>query len=243
MRLGPFPHIAITTLALMAQPALGALDFKTSLDPGPLFSFGVAAIALSVVVLILFKIFSSQSQRERSRNKNAPGAGNFNDQAAARGFRQTETKLLAQIAGSMPTNMGNNLLESASGRDYLARDLAKRVSRRQREIELIRRIQIKLEKMGENDLTPRATMRVDADMRIWVAKKLQHSLADGEEDNGDEDVFTEIEPVTGRLQDISEGGAALTANLPVDRGDMIEFWSADADIVLSPVTAIIIDIK
>ena len=93
--------------------------------------------------------------------------------------------------------------------------------------------------MGANELTPRATVRVNADMRIWVAKKLQHATADEEE----EDVFTEINSVSGRLQDISEGGAALLTDLEFDRGDMIEFWSADPDITLSPITAIIVDIK
>jgi hypothetical protein len=68
-------------------------------------------------------------------------------------------------------------------------------------------------------------MRVEADMRIWVAKKLQHTLAEDEENEE------------------GEGGAALRSNLEVERGDMIEFWSADPDIVLSPVTAIIVDVK
>ena len=46
------------------------------------------------------------------------------------------------------------------------------------------------------------------------------------------------------MQDISEGGAALTADLAVARGDMaVEFWSADADILLSPVTSIVVDVK
>ena len=244
MRLCSFPYISLASLALTAQPARAAIYFETSTDFGPIVTFIVAASTLSVLALILFKIFGGQSKRQKSKSAAASSKeGNFTEQAAARGFRQTETKLLEQIAGNMPSNMGSDLLESAAGRDYLARDLEKRISRRQREIELIRRIQTKLEKMGADELTPRATVRVDADMRIWVAKKLQHSLAPGEESEEGEDVFTEIEPVTGRLQDISEGGAALTANLPVDRGDMIEFWSADSDIVLSPITAIIIDIK
>ena len=99
---------------------------------------------------------------------------------------------------------------------------------------MIRRIQTKLEKMGTNELTPRANVRIETDMRIWGAM-----VAEGD----GEDVFIEVEPISGRLQDISEGGAALTADLAVARGDMVEFWSAATDILLSPVTSIVVDVK
>ena len=136
--------------------------------------------------------------------------------------------------------MSSDLLESDTGGEYLLNNLEKRINRRQREIQLIRRIQTKLEKMGTNELTPRANVRIETDMRIWVAKKLQGAMV-AEEDG--EDVFIEVEPISGRLQDISEGGAALTADLAVARGDMVEFWSADTDILLSPVTSIVVDVK
>ena len=42
---------------------------------------------------------------------------------------------------------------------------------------------------------------------------------------------------------VDASGAALTADLAVARGDMVEFWSADADILLSPVTSIVVDVK
>ena len=114
--------------------------------------------------------------------------------------------------------MSSDLLESVTGREYLLNNLEKRINRRQREIQLIRRIQTKLEKMGTNELIPRANVRIETDMRIWVAKKLQGATV-AEEDS--EDVFIEVEPISGRLQDISEGGAALTADLAVAPRDTV----------------------
>ena len=135
--------------------------------------------------------------------------------------------------------MSSDLLDSDSGRAYLISDLEKRISRRQHKIELIRRIRTKLEKMGESGLTPRATVRIETNIRIWIVKKIEHDPSDGEK----EDVFVDLEPGVGRLQDISEGGARLVTNLDVARGDMIELWSADADIILLPVTSVVIDSK
>ena len=135
--------------------------------------------------------------------------------------------------------MSSDLLNSDSGRAYLISDLEKRISRRQREIELIHRIRTKLEKMGESGLTPRATVRIEIDIRIWIAKKIELDPSDEEK----EDVFVDIKPVIGHLQDISEGGARLVTNLDVAQGDMIELWSADAEIILPPITSVVIDSK
>ena len=35
----------------------------------------------------------------------------------------------------------------------------------------------------------------------------------------------------------------MTADLAVAHGDTVEFWSADTDILLSPVTSIVVDVK
>ena len=235
-------HIAIL-LVFGARPALAVPSFQSSSDLGPLVTFLTAIVSISLVLYILFKLFSAASRRNQPRKQRATGAEsreNFHYQATAHGFQGTETKLLARIAGNVPANMSSDLLESDTGREYLLSNLEKRINRRQREIQLIRRIQTKLEKMGTNELTPRANVRIETDMRIWVAKKLQGAMV-AEEDG--EDVFIEVEPISGRLQDISERGAALTADLAVARGDMVEFWSADTDILLSPVTSIVVDVK
>jgi len=236
------PHIAIL-LVFGARPALAVPSFQSSSDLGPLVTFLAAIVSISLVLYILFKLFSAASRRNQPRKQRATSAEsreNFHYQATAHGFQGTETKLLARIAGNVPANMSSDLLESDTGREYILSNLEKRINRRQREIQLIRRIQTKLEKMGTNELTPRANVRIETDMRIWVAKKLQGAMV-AEEDG--EDVFIEVEPISGRLQDISEGGAALTADLAVARGDMVAFWSADTDILLSPVTSIVVDVK
>ncbi len=238
-------HIAIL-LVFGARPALAVPSFQSSSDLGPLVTFLTAIVSISLVIYILFKLFSAASRRNHPRNQRATGTEpkeNFRYQATAHGFQGTETKLLARIAGNVPANMSSDLLESDTGREYLLSNLEKRINRRQREIQLIRRIQTKLEKMGTNELTPRANVRVETDMRIWVAKKLQSAMVAEEDGEDGEDVFIEVEPISGRLQDISEGGAALTADLAVARGDMVEFWSADADILLSPVSSIVVDVK
>ena len=213
-------HIAIL-LVFGARPALAVPSFQSSSDLGPLVTFLAAIVSISLVLYILFKLFSAASRRNQPRKQRATGAEsreNFHYQATAHGFQGTETKLLARIAGNVPANMSSDLLESDTGREYLLSNLEKRINRRQREIQLIRRIQTKLEKMGTNELTPRANVRIETDMRIWVAKKLQGAMV-AEEDG--EDVFIEVEPISGRLQDISEGGAALTADLAVAPRDTV----------------------
>ena len=241
MRLGLPPIAAMSFLLLSTRPAQGGLSDSDSSDLEVILILGIGLILTSLVLYLVFRAFRGQSGRNAPRSRVVANSkpNSFSNQAVASGFLQTETRLLNQIANKVPADMSSDLLDSDSGRAYLISDLEKRISRRQREIELIRRIRTKLEKMGESGLTPRATVRIETDIRIWIAKKIQHDPSNEEK----EDVFVDIEPVIGRLQDISEGGARLVTNLDVDRGDMIELWSADADIILPPVTSVVIDSK
>ncbi len=227
MRLGLPPIAAMSFLLLSTRPAQGGMSDSDSSDLEVILILGIGLILTSLVLYLVFKAFRGQSGRNAPRSRVVANSkpNSFSNQAVASGFLQTETRLLNQIANKVPADMSS--------------DLEKRISRRQREIELIRRIRTKLEKMGESGLTPRATVRIETDIRIWIAKKIQHDPSNEEK----EDVFVDIEPVIGRLQDISEGGARLVTNLDVDRGDMIELWSADADIILPPVTSVVIDSK
>jgi hypothetical protein len=57
------------------------------------------------------------------------------------------------------------------------------------------------------------------------------------EPEAEEDIFTDVEQVAGRLLDLSEGGAALVAELEVRPSELIELWSADSEVWIPPVTA------
>lgn len=240
MHLGLRPIAAMSFLLLSTRPAQGGLSDSDASDLEVIIFLGVGLILTGLVLYLVFKAFRGQSSRNTPRSRVvANSKPNSFNQAVACGFLQTETRLLKQIANKVPADMSSDLLASDTGRAYLISDLEKRISRRQREIELIRRIRTKLEKMGESGLTPRATVRIKTDIRIWIAKKIEHDPSDEEK----EDVFVDIEPVIGHLQDISEGGARLVTNLDVARGDMIELWSADAEIILPPITSVVIDSK
>jgi hypothetical protein len=239
MRTGITSGIAILVL-FSSRPLLAELAFQSSTDVKPLLTFAVAVAVVSIVVAVLYKLLARRP-RTGARQKQERRV-DLREQAAARGFRESETRLLMQVANRSSSSRREDLLDTETGRAYLMKDLERRLRRRQREIEAIRRIQGKLEKMGTREgLRPRETMRVETDMRIWATKKLQHSASPQQEE--DEDVFVNIEPVAGRLRDISEGGAAIHIELDAERGDLVEFWSADAEIVLSPITAAVVDVS
>ena len=104
--------------------------------------------------------------------------------------------------------------------------------------------------MREQDIHEREYPRVEADLAIWVVKKTRGAatgmvalVEDEEEQEGEVDVFENLESVAGRLLDISEGGAAIRVDLDVQKGDAVEFWSADNRIVLSELTAGVVSVN
>ena len=61
-----------------------------------------------------------------------------------------------------------------------------------------------------------------------------------EDGEGEEEPLFNAEPISGRLLDLSEGGAAVSVDLPLSVGDTVEFWSADTRIWIPPLGATII---
>jgi hypothetical protein len=87
-------------------------------------------------------------------------------------------------------------------------------------------------------------------MAIWVVKKGSQAplepeslVEDEEAAEEEEDFFSNIESVSGRLVDISEGGAALRVNMGLKKGDRLTFWSADNQIVLAELTGGVITVN
>lgn len=96
-----------------------------------------------------------------------------------------------------------------------------------------------LERLGTStDLSyhDREGERVETDVAIWLVNKVP-----GDSPVDDQEVVVDIVPVSGRLLDLSEGGAAISADVHLAAGDLIEFWSADSQIWLPPIQCGVVD--
>ena len=207
------------------------------------FLYAAIAVVLTLIVVNLIRSTSGSGNVKTVRKKRQKvQLDDFRERAAAFGFKLGETKTLERIAGRLSPKAPHNLLTAASGREYLMADLGKRIARRQREIKLLDRIVDKLRRMREADVHEREYVRVEADLSIWVApkkKQLTEEVVSLIEDEppAEVDIFDNLESVPGKLVDISEGGAAIEVDLDVEKGDMVDFWSADSHFVLSELTA------
>ena len=204
-------------------------------------------IVLAAIVIIPgYYLIKGQAASHRpskaTKQKKAKVSEDFKRRAAALGFTAGESRTLERIATRLTPKTPHNLLITGTGQEYLMSDLDKRISRRQREARLLERIKTKIEKMRGRDVHERESVRVEADMPIWVLKKggpppdEPEALVEDEEAIEEEDFFANLESVSGRLLDISEGGAAIRVDLGLQKGDKVTFWSADNQIVLSELT-------
>ena len=108
------------------------------------------------------------------------------------------------------------------------------------------RIKGKIEKIKAQNIHERISSRVEAGIGIWVVEKKNEPLSDSvvvEDDESDENLFANIQSVAGTLIDISEGGAAISVDLNLGKGDRVEFWSADSGIVLSNLSAGVVSVE
>jgi hypothetical protein len=195
--------------------------------------FAVLAVGLMVAGIVYNRKHTARLRVGSSAGGPRKQRLSFRQQAGVMGFKFLESKVLKKIADRLSPQAPDNLLTTPGGRQFLMADLEKRIRRRQREVETLHGIQDKLEKMREEKSHDRAGIRVDADVPIWIVKKVQPGagVAAGE------DVLVNIEPVTGRLEDISEGGAAVRADLDVAVGDVAEMWSTETGVWIPPITA------
>jgi hypothetical protein len=201
-------------------------------------TIGLGAMAVGLVV------FAVVYNRRRTRKLRLVGAAgvakkaklSFRQQAGVMGFKFIEAKILKRLADRLSPQRPENLLTTPSGRQFLMADLEKRIRRREREIGTLNSIQAKLEQMRDSQTHERGSLRVDADLPIWIVRKAQPGAAGPQA----EEALVNIEPVTGRLADISEGGAAATADLDVYPGDVAELWSTETGIWIPPITAAVV---
>lgn len=201
---------------------------------------GVLGIALVVTLAgrVLRALFSGQG-RAAPRQVRKPRL-DFAQQASKLGFRIVEIKALRAIASRLAAHDPTSLLSSDAGRERLTVELAERIRKREREIEVLKKLQEKLRLMRDNQMHERASIRVEADLAVWVVKKgTERGPAEPE---AEEDIFTDVEQVAGRLLDLSEGGAALVAELEVRPSELIELWSADSEVWIPPVTAGVLNV-
>lgn len=233
------PSVAVEKGYGEAWSAMGS-KIRAS-DSGDTAVFFASAFAVVVAIVVLARLYNRRQVRIAATAR-APAAGDpsqgFRKQAVALGFRAGELRTLRQIAGRLAPRSPGTLLANRSGRENLVNDLGKRIRRRQRELDLLNSMLGKLEVAGEDHYHARDTIRVEANIPIWFVQKLQ---ADDPAEGGDEGLVN-MEPVSGRLVDLSEGGAAVAVDLPLSPGEMIEFWSADTQIWIPPLSAGVVNI-
>jgi len=240
-------------LTLFIPHCLFAVDESYSevlkyLSPRPSHMVSVEwIVGIAVALILLLILVSRLSGRKNRRHPHRARASasqpkpkrSFLYQAAVLGLRLKESRNLKKIAARLSPKKPESLLTTSSGRELLVVDIKKRIHRRRLEIETLQRLQEKLERMNSATLQARESVRVETDLPVWITRKVQYSgsLPEGEE------VFLEAEPVHGQLIDLGEGGAALSTELGIDEGDLVEVWSADPEIWIPNVAAGVVRVE
>jgi hypothetical protein len=203
-------------------------------------------IAASILVFILKMVAGGKAKPKSSSKKKqeqAPEHDGFGERAEAMGFRFKESKLLIQIASKVAPHKPETLLNTANGREHLYKDLEKRARVRERQVAVIRDVQRKLENMRGRDIQERESKRIESNMPVWVVRKIGRSASDPDALGAPEEEGPELKPSQGRLVDIGEGGAAVKVEIEADAGDLVDLWSGDPNVLLSPTTAVVVQVK
>lgn len=214
----------------------------SSISPSLVLAVLGSLAGAMAALYLLHLLITTLWRRRRTRVPAARGApqrpSDLRLHAARLGFRIAEIKTLRQIAGKLAPDEPDSLLRTDAGRERLTADINSRVQRRQREIEHLQGILGKLDLMRDRGLRERAAVRVDADLPIWIVERPGEGAS-----SDDEEIYLDAEQVPGRLLDISEGGAAITADLHVEVHDVLELWSADSSVWIPPVAAGVLGIE
>ena len=240
-RLVAAPFLASPRMLLAKDPYVqfSAFDYSTLKWAGAIVALaGIAAILAKMIPRFTLQIVGQKPTLKTGRNR--ANQNRFKARAQAMGFRMKESKILIQIAAKVAPHKPETMLGS-NGREYLYKDLEKRVRTREREIAVLRDVQRKLENMRGRHIQERESNRVESNIPVWVVKKLGRSATDSLEEP--EGINPDLRPNQGRLLDISEGGAAVVVDVPADPGDLVDFWSGDPNILLSPITAVVVQVK
>lgn len=242
---------AFPAIAVLAAGAAAAQVHVPKFEPQG-FGFEVGGALKWVLLLaalgglghLTYWLVTTRLRQRRRRGtavaKRVQVAQGFEDRASTLGFRHGEARTVERIALRLAPKSPTSLLTTASGREYLIGDVDRRIGQRQREIKVLERIKERLVVLRAQDVHERGSVRIEANISVWVSKRgllrgEVAALVDDEDEAEAEgaDQFGKLDSVMGRLLDISEGGAAIEVDLPeVDKGDQVEFWSADPHVVL-----------
>jgi hypothetical protein len=187
----------------------------------------LVGIGVIVLITVLYRAIESRKKAKAAQPVIAVSGPDFKEHAAQIGFQHAEVRLLKVLAERVSPHHLTYALETDAGRHKLAIEVTKRIRRRERELLVLRGIGNKLGLVG--NMKERETLRVEAHLPVWVVPHLGSETAEEE--------WEEAEQIEGQLLDLSEGGAALCAQLDLNAGDILEFWSADAQVWLAPTAA------
>ena len=183
---------------------------------------------------LLSHLYNRRTRKVRKTGKARPRRAGlkFRHRALSLGFRLAETKTLKNLATKLMPRMPEHLLTSADGRQVLRDDIARRIQRRQREIEALTTIHQRLEKMDEH-AEERKAVRVPTNLNVHIVKEMAPT--------------NEVDPntaarVPGQLLNISEGGAAIRTALEIDPLELVHFWLADAPVPLPQLKVGVVDV-
>ena len=197
-------------------------------DSGELILPVMLGILAVVLVLYFYRRIEEQKHKPQSAKVSPEKRRrNFLKQAQLLGFTKNEARVLIQFAELVTADEPQRLLEGGALRRQLVGDVSDRIRRRQREIEVMGSLLDKVGRMEQQDIRERDDVRVQAEIALWIIAK--NSTEDPEDDFADG-----AEQIAGRLVDLSTGGAAIRADLTVEEGALLEFWSADPHVWLPP---------
>jgi hypothetical protein len=144
----------------------------------------------------------------------------FREQAQRLGFTRAEARILSQIVGNGEAEHSERLLKKGPRFWHFAARVKKLARQRKHELAVLDEIVAKLSRIRERNVKERKDLRSEIDLPVWL----------GSEDEGQ---------VEGQLVDISLGGAAIRADMDLQHGDQVEFWSMDTQ-WLPQITAVVL---
>ena len=192
------------------------------------------------VLHVLFYIYKGKQDQKKVRSAtprhSTPNPTPFDQEAQSIGFSPPEVKILNQIAAKDKNASAAQILETPQGRLQLLERIGKNIQRREREVEILHHMEGLLKGMDDHQFQQRQYMRLKIDGPVEVSPQL---AAPGPSQQDDR-VFVEAESTPGRLIDLGEGGAALSAELDLETGDILELSFRDERLPLPKLTAIIV---
>jgi len=235
----PFRVLLPAFCALMPQAAI-AIDpsfsravrrTETSVTHGIDYTWYLVGVVL--VILFVFVGYSLQSKRRQTPGKVRKVS--LSKEASRWGFKRNEARIIGAIAGGLAARNPEVLLNTEHGRDRLIGNIRGRIRHREKELVVLKGMVYKLNKMNDQYFHARESERIEADVPVWIVKQVSDSTSSSEEA-----VLDDVKPVSARLVDISEGGAALQTDLDAQIGDITEFWSSDSGVLIPPLTGAVV---